>query len=147
VITTVADGVMQIVINAPEARNSLSAKGVVDGLLAALDRLERDPELRCAVLSGAGGAFSSGGNLHELSSLSEAQVRAQMNTNTWLYRRIALWMVRPTVQAWVWPLAATGSWLESRLHFVAPLSVLALCPMRVCFGLCHHALVRVVHAE
>lgn len=90
VIMTATDGVLQIVINAPEARNSLSAKGVVDGLLAALDRLERDPELRCAVLTGAGGAFSSGGNLNELSSLSEAQVRAQMNTNTWLYRRIAL---------------------------------------------------------
>ena len=90
VIITAAEGVLQMVINAPEARNSLSAKGVVDGLLTALDMLERDPELRCAVLTGAGGAFSSGGNLHDLSSQSEAQVRAQMNTNTWLYRRIAL---------------------------------------------------------
>ena len=35
VIVTAADGVLQMVINAPEARNSLSAKGVVDGLLAA----------------------------------------------------------------------------------------------------------------
>lgn len=90
VIVTAADGVLQMVINAPEARNSLSAEGVVDGLLAALDRLEHDTDLRCAVLTGAGGAFSSGGNLNELSSLPEAQVRAQMNTNTWLYRRIAL---------------------------------------------------------
>ena len=90
VIVTAANGVMQIVIDAPEARNSLSAKGVVEGMLAALDQLEREPELRCAVLTGAGGAFSSGGNLQDLSSQSEAQVRAQMNTNTWLYRRIAL---------------------------------------------------------
>lgn len=90
VIVTAAKGVMQIVINAPEARNSMSAKGVVEGMLAALDQLEREPELRCAVFTGAGGAFSSGGNLQDLSSQSEAQVRAQMNTNTWLYRRIAL---------------------------------------------------------
>jgi len=67
VIVTAADGVLQMVINAPEARNSLSAEGVVDGLLAALDRLEHDTDLRCAVLTGAGGAFSSGGNLNELS--------------------------------------------------------------------------------
>ena len=90
VIVTLADGVMQIVINAPEARNSMSAKGVVEGILAALDQLEREPELRCAVLTGAGGAFSSGGNLQDLSSKTEAQVRAQMSSNTWLYRRIAL---------------------------------------------------------
>jgi enoyl-CoA hydratase/carnithine racemase len=90
VIVNLADGVMQIVINAPEARNSMSAKGVVEGILAALDQLEREPELRCAVLTGAGGAFSSGGNLQDLSTKTEAQVRAQMSANTWLYRRIAL---------------------------------------------------------
>jgi enoyl-CoA hydratase/carnithine racemase len=90
VIVTLVNGVMQIVINAPEARNSMSAKGVVEGILAALDQLEREPELRCAVLTGAGGAFSSGGNLQDLSSKTEAQVRAQMSVNTWLYRRIAL---------------------------------------------------------
>lgn len=90
VIVTLVNGVMQIVINAPEARNSMSAKGVVEGILAALDQLEREPELRCAVLTGAGGAFSSGGNLQDLSSKTEAQVRAQMSANTWLYRRIAL---------------------------------------------------------
>jgi enoyl-CoA hydratase/carnithine racemase len=90
VIVTLVNGVMQIVINAPEARNSMSAKGVVEGILAALDQLEREPELRCAVLTGGGGAFSSGGNLQDLSSKTEAQVRAQMSANTWLYRRIAL---------------------------------------------------------
>jgi len=89
-ITTAADGVLKMVINAPQARNSLSAPGVVDGLLAGLDLLERDPDLRCAVITGAGGAFCSGGNLNELSSLPEDQVRARMNANTWLYRRIAL---------------------------------------------------------
>lgn len=90
VIVTVAEGVMQIVMNAPEARNSMSAKGMVEGILDALDQLERDPHLRCAVVTGAGGAFSSGGNLQDLAAKSEAQVRAQMSANTWLYRRIAL---------------------------------------------------------
>ena len=89
-ILTAADGVLQMVINAPEARNSLSAPGVVEGLLAALDRLEHDPDLRCAVLTGAGGAFCSGGNLNELASMPEDQVRARMTANAWLYRRIAL---------------------------------------------------------
>lgn len=89
-IVDATDGVLQMTINAPEARNSLSAAGVIDGLVAALDQLERDPELRCAVLTGAGGAFCSGGNLGELASMSEAQSRARMSINAWLYRRIAL---------------------------------------------------------
>jgi hypothetical protein len=35
-VVTAADGVLKMVINAPQARNSLSAPGVVDGLLAGL---------------------------------------------------------------------------------------------------------------
>ncbi|MBB3181422.1 enoyl-CoA hydratase/isomerase family protein [Variovorax sp. Sphag1AA] len=84
------DGVLQLRIDAPATRNSLSTPGVVEGLLAGLDQLENDPELRCAILTGAGGAFCSGGDLRQLASAPEADTRRKMSANAWLYRRIAL---------------------------------------------------------
>jgi len=84
------DGVLQLTLNAPQARNSLQSPGVLDGLMAGLDQLERDSTLRCAVIHGAGGAFCSGGDLRQLASGTEDEVRARMTRNAWLYRRIAL---------------------------------------------------------
>lgn len=89
-ITTRETGVLCMTINAPQVRNSLQAPGVLDGLLNALEELEQDPTLRAAVLTGAGGAFCSGGDLRQLSEKSEAEVRRNMTRNAWLYRRLAL---------------------------------------------------------
>lgn len=83
-------GVLQLTIDAPATRNSISAPGVIEGLLAGLDELERSSELRCAVLTGAGGAFSSGGDLRQLGESTEADTRTRMKINALLYRRIAL---------------------------------------------------------
>lgn len=90
VIVTRESGVLQLAINAPEFRNSLQAPGVMDALLAGLDELEQTPTLRSAVITGTGGAFCSGGDLRQLSAGTEAEVRARMTRNAWLYRRIAL---------------------------------------------------------
>lgn len=82
--------VLQLTIDAPAARNSLSTPGVLEGLLAGLDQLDGDPSLRCAIITGAAGSFSAGGDLRRLSQGSEADVRQAMTRNAWLYRRIAL---------------------------------------------------------
>ena len=82
--------VLLLTIDAPANRNSLSSPGVLKGLLEGLDVLERESELRCAIITGAGGSFSSGGDLHQLRTSTESDVRARMNANAWLYRRIAL---------------------------------------------------------
>lgn len=84
------DGVLQLTIDAPAARNSLGAPGVLDGLVAGLERLERDASLRCAVLTGAGGSFCSGGDLRALADHDEPAIRATMQRSAWMYRRIAL---------------------------------------------------------
>jgi enoyl-CoA hydratase/carnithine racemase len=57
------DGVVMLTLNRPGMRNPISDIDVVEGLLGALDRLERDEAARCAILTGAGTAFSAGGNL------------------------------------------------------------------------------------
>ena len=56
------DGVLVITMNRPEARNAMN-KAVAEGIGAALDRLDAEPALRVAVLTGAGGTFCSGMDL------------------------------------------------------------------------------------
>ena len=85
-----AEGVIELTINAPHNRNSLQSPGVYEGLMAGLDELERDSSLRAAIITGAGGAFCSGGDLRALAAGTEDEVRTRMTRNTWLYRRIAL---------------------------------------------------------
>jgi enoyl-CoA hydratase len=56
-------GAVQVItINRPEARNALNAADA-QGVAAAVDELDEDDTLRAAVLTGAGGTFSSGMDL------------------------------------------------------------------------------------
>lgn len=58
--------VVTLTLNMPDLRNPISDNAVVDALVAALDRLESDGKARVAILTGAGSAFSSGGNLKKM---------------------------------------------------------------------------------
>lgn len=62
VLVSVADGVIEVTINRPEARNAMS-KAAAEGISAAMDRLDAENDLRCAILTGAGGTFCSGMDL------------------------------------------------------------------------------------
>lgn len=61
-----AQGIALLTINRPELRNPISDAEVVEGVLEALDRIEGDPAVRVAILTGAGKAFSSGGNINAM---------------------------------------------------------------------------------
>jgi len=60
------EGIVTLTLNRPEQRNPISDHEVVDALLATLERLERDPDARVAILTGAGKGFSSGGNMQQM---------------------------------------------------------------------------------
>ncbi|MCX5591752.1 enoyl-CoA hydratase/isomerase family protein [Alcaligenes endophyticus] len=90
VLTERRNQVLLITLNAPQKRNSLQAPGLVQSLLAALEQLEHDDSLGAAVLTGAGGAFCSGGDLQQLSANTEQQTRKAMQQNAAVYRRLAL---------------------------------------------------------
>ena len=62
VLVSVANGVIEVTINRPEARNAMS-KAAAEGIAAAMDRLDAEADLRCAILTGAGGTFCSGMDL------------------------------------------------------------------------------------
>lgn len=62
VLTEVEDGVLIVTMNRPEAKNAMN-KAQAEGIAAAMDRLESDASLSCAILTGAGGTFCSGMDL------------------------------------------------------------------------------------
>jgi enoyl-CoA hydratase len=62
VLTEVRGRVLLITINRPDQRNAVNA-AVAEGIAAALDRLDAEPELSLGVLTGAGKGFSAGMDL------------------------------------------------------------------------------------
>ena len=62
VLTSVTDGIGTITLNRPEARNALS-KDMRPALAAAVTQMRDDPQVYAVILTGAGGAFCSGGDI------------------------------------------------------------------------------------
>jgi enoyl-CoA hydratase/carnithine racemase len=66
-LITQQDGpILTITLNQPERRNPISENSVVDALCAAFEAADRDINVRCVILTGAGTAFSSGGDLKQM---------------------------------------------------------------------------------
>jgi len=53
-------------LNVPEQRNPITGAGLVATLVAAVDDVNRDHDVRCVILTGAGKGFSSGGNIKDI---------------------------------------------------------------------------------
>lgn len=62
ILVDVADGIMTITINRPEAKNALNGEAA-RGIAAAVDQLDGDDSIRVAILTGAGGTFCAGMDL------------------------------------------------------------------------------------
>ncbi len=60
-------GVATLTMNRPEVRNAMSAE-MLDAMHEALPRLAADRNVRCVVVTGAGGAFSAGGDVKAFAS-------------------------------------------------------------------------------
>jgi 2-(1,2-epoxy-1,2-dihydrophenyl)acetyl-CoA isomerase len=61
-LESIEDGVAVLTLNRPEALNALSMD-IRNGLLSAMERYADDSNVRCVVITGAGRAFSSGGDV------------------------------------------------------------------------------------
>jgi 2-(1,2-epoxy-1,2-dihydrophenyl)acetyl-CoA isomerase len=62
VLVEVKDGIGTITFNRPSSLNALSPQ-MTEGLIDATARFERDPEVRCVVVRGAGDHFMAGGDV------------------------------------------------------------------------------------
>ena len=61
-LTEIADGVARITFNRPHVRNALTT-GMVEGMIAFLQQCEQRDDVRCIVMTGAGGHFMAGGDV------------------------------------------------------------------------------------
>ncbi len=59
------DHVLIVTMNRPEARNALSGE-MMEIMVEAWDRIDSDPDIRVAILTGAGGTFCAGMDLKEM---------------------------------------------------------------------------------
>lgn len=71
VLTSIDGGIATITLNRPELRNAISDLETIDALVGALEAINADLSLRVAILTGAGSAFSSGGNLQKMGQPGE----------------------------------------------------------------------------
>lgn len=78
---TIVEGVATIVMNRPERKNAFD-RAQYDALAAALASLDADSDVRVAVLTGAGGAFSSGQDLKEMTELAQQASSGSISTSS-----------------------------------------------------------------
>lgn len=58
--------IVTLTLNRHETRNAISEDEMVDAIEAACARINADPSVRVAIITGAGSAFSSGGNVKDM---------------------------------------------------------------------------------
>ena len=66
--------IVTLTMNEPERRNPLTGNTAVEELLAAIGRIESDRSVRAVILTGAGTAFSSGGNIRDMERHASGRV-------------------------------------------------------------------------
>jgi enoyl-CoA hydratase len=74
--TELVGHVLVVTMNRPEAKNALSPEMLV-GLADAWDRIDSDADIRCAVLTGAGGVFCAGADLKAMNDSQNQSDAAQ----------------------------------------------------------------------
>lgn len=66
--------IVTLTMNAPEVRNALTGNSAVEEFVAACARITADASVRVVILTGAGTAFSSGGNVKDMSRFFERDI-------------------------------------------------------------------------
>jgi enoyl-CoA hydratase/carnithine racemase len=74
-------GVLLLTLNQPERRNPISDHDMIDALLGAVGAADEDIAVRVVILTGAGSAFSSGGDVKKM-ALGGGGVRAEQPAQT-----------------------------------------------------------------
>lgn len=77
--------VVTLTMNEPERRNPLTGNTAVEEFLAAINRIQNDNSVRAVILTGAGTAFSSGGDIRNMrrqatGEVSGLQIREEYRT-------------------------------------------------------------------
>ena len=66
--------IVTLTMNDPERRNPLTGNSAVPEFLAAIDRIHADHSVRAVIVTGAGSAFSSGGNVKDMARHASSEI-------------------------------------------------------------------------
>jgi enoyl-CoA hydratase/carnithine racemase len=113
---TLQDGVLQLTLNDPERRNPISPD-MREELIVALEIAASDQAVRVIIFTGAGGAFSSGGDLSAMPPESKDASNQRMHRVQLMIRLIA-GMAKPTIAAVEGPAAGVSAGLAAICDFV-----------------------------
>jgi 2-(1,2-epoxy-1,2-dihydrophenyl)acetyl-CoA isomerase len=109
VLLDIADGIARVTLNRPEAGNAIDLP-MARALLDAAIRCDRDPSVRCVVLTGAGRMFCAGGDIAGFQSAGEradAYLSELAGTMTLALSRLAR-MAKPLLVLVNGPAAGAG---------------------------------------
>ena len=124
-LESIDKGIATLTMNRPQARNALTRE-MMAALSEALPRLAANPAVRLVILTGAGGAFCSGGDVKGFAKRAAGataemsfdqkvtDLRARMDVSRWLHE-----MPKPTLAVIPGPAAGAG------------LSLALACDMRI----------------
>ena len=68
--------IVTLTMNDPETRNPLTGNSAVDEFVAACAKIQADPGVKVVVVTGAGPAFSTGGNVKDMRRFFETDISA-----------------------------------------------------------------------
>src|SRR5262249_2742930 len=118
-----------ITLNRAESRNAIATQQDCDDLVSALSQAEADPDITVAILTGAGPAFCSGGDLKSLrdrTGIGPRQTGGAAETRS-NYRRGVHSVIRALANTEVATIAAING-----AAIGLGLDIAAICDMRVC---------------
>jgi enoyl-CoA hydratase/carnithine racemase len=78
-----AGGIVTLTLNRPETRNAITDDDMIAALVAALERMNADMGVRVAILTGAGTAFCSGGNLKRMAERAGPGAKPPVESRRW----------------------------------------------------------------
>ncbi|MGZ0050831.1 enoyl-CoA hydratase-related protein [Brevibacillus gelatini] len=82
ILTASEDGIGIITLNRPKILNALNLQ-LVDELVAELERMDRDPDIRVIILTGNDKAFAAGADINEMAEASAIEIMKRDQFAVW----------------------------------------------------------------
>jgi len=74
--TQIEGSIVTLTMNEPETRNALTGNSAADEFVSACDMINKNEQIKVAIITGAGSAFSAGGNLKDMKKIIDDDLSA-----------------------------------------------------------------------
>src|ERR671924_164641 len=132
------DGILTITLNRPDKLNAFTGR-MLSELLDAMDRADRDDDVRAVVFTGAGRGFCAGADLSGGANTFDAQNRGPVDPGLdghrdggGLFTLRLFDLLKPTIAACNGPAGGVGGTIQPPEHWPAGWCARCTPPMRSC---------------